>query len=130
MAKRYAHTEGVDLGVTFAPTTRREMFRLVLALAAQHNFHLEQLDAKPVFLQAEIEKEVSKEQPESFAKFAADGIELELVCKLNEFQASQQKTGMIVSKLLFKTKTSSKVKAVNVFMLNVRTVVRQTFQYM
>ena len=77
VAKGFAQTDVLEFGETFAPTRQPETFRLVLALAAQHNLHLEQLDVKSAFLRAKTKEEVFIEQPEGFAK---DGTKL--VCKL------------------------------------------------
>ena len=55
---------------------------MVVALAAQHNLHLEQLDVKSAFLHAKIKEEVFIDQPEGFEKLAEDGTKL--VCKLNK----------------------------------------------
>ena len=46
VAKGFAQIEGLDYGETFAPTSRPETFRFVLALAAQHDLHLEELDVE------------------------------------------------------------------------------------
>ena len=54
----------------------------MLALAAQHNLHLEQLDVKSAFLHANIEKDVLIKQPEGFENIAEDGTKL--VCKLKK----------------------------------------------
>ena len=38
-AKKFAQTEGVDFGETFAATNPPETLRLVLAITAQHTLH-------------------------------------------------------------------------------------------
>ena len=52
----------------------------MLALAAHHRLHLEQLDMKSAFPLAKIEEEVFKEHPEGFAEGG-----IRLVGKLNKF---------------------------------------------
>ena len=51
-------------------TCRSETFRLVLALAAQHESHLEQLDVNSAFLHTKIDEEVNFEQPEGYQEKA------------------------------------------------------------
>ena len=59
-------TECVDFGKKIDPTSRFETFKLVLALAAQHNLRLEHLDVKSAFLHGKNKEEVIIEQPRSY----------------------------------------------------------------
>ena len=58
-AKRFVQNGSVDFGETIDPTSRFETFRLLLALIAQHNLHLEHSDVKSAFLHAKIKKKCS-----------------------------------------------------------------------
>ncbi|XP_057808926.1 uncharacterized protein LOC131023403 [Salvia miltiorrhiza] len=58
VAQRYSQVEGVDFEETFAPVTRLESVRLLLALACAMTFKLYQMDVKSVFLNGDLEEEV------------------------------------------------------------------------
>lgn len=66
VAKGYAQQPGVDFNETFAPVARIETIRLVLALAAQLELKVYQLDVKSAFLNGELEEEVYVEQPQGY----------------------------------------------------------------
>ena len=63
MAKGYSQQPGVDFNETFAPVTRMETIRTVLAIATQMELQVFQLDVKAAFLNGEFEEEVYVEQP-------------------------------------------------------------------
>ena len=63
MAKGYLQQPGVDFNETFAPVTRMETIKTVLAIAAQMELQVFQLDVKAAFLNGEFEEEVYVEQP-------------------------------------------------------------------
>ena len=58
VAKGYSQQPGVDFTETFAPVAQMETIRIVLALAAQLELSVFQLDVKSAFLNGEIEEEV------------------------------------------------------------------------
>ena len=58
---------GVDFSKTFAPITRLDTIRMLLALAAQNGWKIYQLDVKSPFLNGYLEEEIFGEQPEGFA---------------------------------------------------------------
>ena len=66
VAKGYSQLPGVDFTETFAPVARMETIRTVLALAAQMELNVFQLDVKSAFLNGEIEEEVYVEQPKGY----------------------------------------------------------------
>ena len=55
--------------------------RVVLAICATFDLHLEQLNVKTAFLHGELEKEIYMLQPEGFAEIGKKN----LVCRLNKF---------------------------------------------
>ena len=63
VAKGYTQQHGVDYTEVFAPATRMETIRLVVALAAQRGWSIHQLDVKSAFLHGELNEEVFVEQP-------------------------------------------------------------------
>ena len=63
MAKGYSQQPGVDFNETFSPVAHKETIRTVLAIAAQMELQVFQLDVKAAFLNGEFEEEVYVEQP-------------------------------------------------------------------
>lgn len=68
VAKGYVQKYGVDFEEVFAPVTRLETVRLLLALAAKNGWKIHHLDVKSAFLNGEIQEEVYVTQPEGFVK--------------------------------------------------------------
>lgn len=68
VAKGYVQKQGVDYDEVFAPVTRIETIRLLLALAAKGGWEVHHLDVKTAFLNGEIKEEVYVRQPEGFVK--------------------------------------------------------------
>lgn len=66
VAKGYSQQPGIDFNETFSPVVRMETIRVVLALAAQLELQVFQLDVKSAFLNGELEEEVYVQQPEGF----------------------------------------------------------------
>jgi hypothetical protein len=66
VAQGYTQIEGLDFGKTYAPVTRLEAIRILLAYAYAHNIKLYQIDVKSAFLNGYIQEEVYVEQPPSF----------------------------------------------------------------
>jgi hypothetical protein len=58
VAKGYAQVAGLDFEETFAPVTRLESIRILLAYAAHHSFKLFQMDVKSAFLNGPIKEKV------------------------------------------------------------------------
>lgn len=68
VAKGYVQKQEVDFEEVFAPVTRIETIRLLLALAAKNCWEVHHLDVKTAFLNGEIQEEVYVTQPEGFVK--------------------------------------------------------------
>jgi hypothetical protein len=66
VVKGYAQVFGVDFSETFAPVARLDTIRLLLAVAAQKNWKVYQLDVKSVFLNGYLQEEIYIEQPRGF----------------------------------------------------------------
>lgn len=56
------------MGSIFAPVTRLETIRLLLALAAKNGWQVHHLDVKSAFLNGDLKEEVYVSQPEGFIK--------------------------------------------------------------
>lgn len=66
VARGFTQQHGVDYLETFAPVSRHETIRLLLAVAAQRKWKLFQLDVKSAFLDGKLEEEIYAEQPMGF----------------------------------------------------------------
>jgi hypothetical protein len=64
--KDYAQVFGVDFSETFAPVAQFDTIRLLLALSAQKNWKVYQLDVKSAFLNEYLQEEIFIEQPKGF----------------------------------------------------------------
>jgi hypothetical protein len=58
VVKRYAQKEGIDFNEIFSPIVRLTTTRIVQAMCATFDLHLEQLDVKNVFLHGELKQEI------------------------------------------------------------------------
>ena len=80
VVKGYAQKEGVDFNEIFSPVVRMTTVRVVLAMCATYDLHLEQLDVKTAFLHGNLEEEIYMLQPEGFKQKGKEN----LVCRLNK----------------------------------------------
>jgi hypothetical protein len=78
VAKGYAQTQGLDFDVVFAPVTRLESVRLLLALAAHGNWEVHHMDVKSAFLNGDLLEEVYVHQPPRFCDTKHEGKVLKL----------------------------------------------------
>ena len=79
VCKCYAQEERLDYGETFAPISRIEGVRTLLAYAAYKSFKVYQMDVKSTFINGVFEDKVYIEQLESFV----DENNKDKVCKLH-----------------------------------------------
>lgn len=66
VAKGYTQEHGIDYGEVYAPVTRLETVRLLLALAAKNYWQVHHLEVKTTFLNGELTEDVFVAQPEGF----------------------------------------------------------------
>jgi hypothetical protein len=63
VAKGFSQQQGIDYGETFAPVSRLDTIRTLLAIASQHKWQEYQMDFKSSFLNGTLEEEVYVDQP-------------------------------------------------------------------
>ena len=64
VAQGYAQKAGIDYDETFAPVAKFTSIRMLLALAAHHDFEIHQMDVKTAFLNGDLDVDIYMEQPE------------------------------------------------------------------
>ncbi|GJU43920.1 retrovirus-related pol polyprotein from transposon TNT 1-94, partial [Tanacetum coccineum] len=69
VAQGYTQQEGIDYDETYAPVTRLESIRILLAYTCTLDFKLLQMDVKSAFLNGFINEEVYMAQPSGFIDF-------------------------------------------------------------
>ena len=80
VAKGYAQKEGVDYNEVFSPVVKHTSIRVLLALVAQMDMELVQLDVKTAFLHGDLKEEIYMTQPEGFKVAGKE----KMVCKLEK----------------------------------------------
>ena len=76
VAQGWNQVYGRDCGGTYAPVCRLQSIRMVLAIAAELNLEVGQLDVKTAFLYADIKEEVYVKTAPGFETTKKDGVQL------------------------------------------------------
>ncbi|KAG8497203.1 hypothetical protein CXB51_008568 [Gossypium anomalum] len=66
VAKVFRQIHGVDYDETFSPVAMFKSIRILLAIAAFHDYEIWQMDVKTAFLNGKLEEDVYMTQPEGF----------------------------------------------------------------
>jgi len=78
VAKGCSQIPGVDFHETFSPTVKYDSLRIILALVASLDLHMQQFDIKTAFLYGSIQEEIYMEQVEGYV----DQTWIDAVCQL------------------------------------------------
>jgi hypothetical protein len=78
VAKGFRQVQGVDYDKTFSLVAMFKSIRILLAIAASHDYKIWQMDVKTVFLNGNIDEELYMMQPKGFV----DPKDADKVCKL------------------------------------------------
>lgn len=81
VAKGFSQQYGVNYHDTFAPVARLESLRLVMALAAEYNLKVHQLDIVTAYLNGKLDEEVLMKPPEMIVRM------LELISNNNQLDS-------------------------------------------
>ena len=80
VAKGYVQREGIDYNEVFSPVVKHSSIRILLALVAQYELDLDQLDVKTAFLHGDLDEEIYMSQPTGFKTVGKE----DMVCKLKK----------------------------------------------
>ncbi|MCO5587475.1 hypothetical protein L7F22_041424 [Adiantum nelumboides] len=80
VAKGSRQQQGVDFEEIFSPVVKMTTLRCVLALVAQRDMELVQMDVKTTFLHGDLHEDIYMQQPEGFEEKSKE----DLVCKLKK----------------------------------------------
>jgi hypothetical protein len=79
VAKGYFQREGIDFKEVYAPVSKHTILRALLAVVAERDLVLHQLDVKTAFLNGELEKEIYMQQAQGYEEGGP-----EMVCHLKK----------------------------------------------
>ncbi len=80
VAKGFSQKEGIDYNETFAPVAKFCSIRALLALAAQQDMEIHQMDVKTAFLNGDIDVDIYMKQPIGYVVHGKE----DYVCKLHK----------------------------------------------
>ena len=66
IGKGFTQIEGLDYDKTFAPVAKFASLRTILAIAAELDFEVHQMDVKSTYLNGKLREEIFMEAPQGF----------------------------------------------------------------
>lgn len=105
VARGFTQKYGVNYFDTYAPVVRNSTVRMLMALAVENDYYIDQIDVKNAYINSDLHETIYMKQPEGFNKGT------DLVCKLNKSLYGLKQSGyewnrlfnnMLVSSLKFK----------------------------
>ena len=90
VGKGYAQREGIDYNEVFSPVVKHSSIRILLALVAQYELKLDQLDVKIDFLHGDLEDEIYMSQLTGFKTTGKKNMVCKLKKSLYELKQSQR----------------------------------------
>ena len=66
VARGFSQVHGLDYDETYAPVTRLETIRLLLAIANLKDWEIKQFDVKTAYLYSELDEEIYMEPPPGY----------------------------------------------------------------
>jgi len=80
VVKGYAQREAIDYNEVFSPIVKHSSIQILLALVAQYELELDQLNVKTAFFHGDLEDEIYMSQPMGFKTAEKEN----MVCKLKK----------------------------------------------
>ena len=80
VAKGFTQKDGIDYKETILPISKKDSFRIIMALVAHYDLELHQMDVKTAFLNGDLEEDVYMDQPVGFIEEGKEN----MVCKLKK----------------------------------------------
>ncbi|KAI3655909.1 hypothetical protein MP638_003672, partial [Amoeboaphelidium occidentale] len=100
VAKGYSQREGIDFHETFSPVVKFSSLRLLLALAAQNDYEVEQVDFTTAFLNGTLDEEIYLEIPEGYRVANPKGKALRLRKSLYGLKQAPRQWNLALDKTL------------------------------
>jgi hypothetical protein len=100
VAKGYSQREGIDFHETFSPVVKFSSLRLLLALAAQNDYEIEQVDFTTAFLNGTLDEEIYLEIPEGYRVANPKGKALRLRKSLYGLKQAPRQWNLTLDKTL------------------------------
>ncbi|KAE8671999.1 hypothetical protein F3Y22_tig00111877pilonHSYRG00324 [Hibiscus syriacus] len=116
VVKGYSQKAGIDYDEIFAPVARLETIILIISLAAQNKWKIQQMDVKSAFLNGVLEEEVYIQQPSGYEDVMMK--EFDMTCMgLKAYylgiEVKQQKDGIFISQESYAKEILKKFKMEN-----------------
>jgi hypothetical protein len=99
VVKGFSQVKGMDYNQVFLPVVRFETVRIMLALCALKNWHIEGLNVRNAYLYGELKEEIYMQQPEGFKVKGKE----HMVIRLNRALYGLKQAGLVWYRTLAKS---------------------------